>query len=47
MTDSIKTSSKERSKLTKSYYKISQQKSDYDKVLEKFADCTTKITKAE
>ena len=38
---------KERSKLTKSYYKNGQQKCDYDKVLENFADCTNKITQAK
>ena len=38
---------KERSKLTKSYYKNGQQESDYDKVLEKSADCTKKITQAK
>ena len=37
---------KEHSKLTKSYYRNGQQKSDYDKVLEKSVDCTKKITQA-
>ena len=35
---------KERSKLTKTYYKNGQQNLDYDKVLAKSADCTKKIT---
>ena len=47
MTDDIKMSLKERSKLTKSYYENGQQKSDYDKKLEKSADCTKKITQAK
>ena len=47
MTDDIKKSLKERSKLTKTYYKNGQQKIDYDKVLEKSADCTKKITQAK
>ena len=47
MTADIKKSLKERSKLTKSYYKNGQQTSDYDKVLEKSADCTKKITDAK
>ena len=38
---------KESSKLTKSYYKNGQQKSDFDKVLENFADCTNKITQTK
>ena len=46
MTDDIK-SLRERSKLTKSHYKNGQQKSDYDKVLEKSADLTKKITQAK
>ena len=46
MTDSIKKPLKERSKLT-SYYKNGQQKSDNDKVLEKSANCTKKITEAK
>ena len=47
MTDDIKKSLKERSKLTKTYHKNGQQKIDYDKVLEKFADCTKKSTRAK
>ena len=47
MTDDIKKSLKERFKLTKSYCKNIQQKSDYDKVLEKSANCTKKITQAK
>ena len=47
MTDDIKKSLKERSKLTKTYYKNGQLKTDYDKVLEKSADCTKKITQAK
>ena len=46
MADDIK-SLNERSKFTKSYYKNSQQKSDYDKVLEKSAVCTKKITQTK
>ena len=42
-----KKSLKECSKVTKSYYKNDQQKSDYDKVLEKSADCTKKITQTK
>ena len=38
---------KERSKLTKTYYKNGQQNLDYDKVLGKSADCTKKITQAK
>ena len=45
MTDNITRSLKERPKLTKSYHKNSQQKSD--KLLEKSADCTTKITETK
>ena len=47
MTDDIKKSLKQRSKLTKTYYKNGQQKIDYDKVLEKSANCTKKITQAK
>ena len=38
MTDDIKKSLKERFKITKSYYKNSQQENDSDKALEKSAD---------
>ena len=44
MADDIKKSLKERSKLAESYYKNDQQKSDYNDVMENFADCTKKIT---
>ena len=47
MTDDIKKSLKERSKLIKTYYKNGLQKIDYDKVLEKSADYTKKITQAK
>ena len=47
MTDKIQKSLKERSKLTKSYYKNGQQKNDYYKVLKKPVDCTKKITAAK
>ena len=47
MTDDIKKPLKERSKLTKTYYKNGQQIIDYDKVLETSADCTKKITQAK
>ena len=46
MTDDIKKSLKERSKLTKTYYKNGQQKID-DKVSEKSADCMKNITQAK
>ena len=47
MTDDIKKSLKERSKLIETYYKNGLQKTDYDKVLEKSADYTKKITQAK
>ena len=47
MTDDTKKSLKERSKLTKTYYKNGQQKIVYDKVSEKSADCTKKITQVK
>ena len=47
MTDDITKSLKERSKLEKSYYKNGQRKIDYNKLLEKSADCTKKITQAK
>ena len=47
MVDNIKKSLKERPKLTKSYYKNVQQKSDYDKLLEKSADYTKKTNEAK
>ena len=47
MTDDITKSLKERSKLAKSCYKNGQRKIDYNKLLEKSADCTKKITQAK
>ena len=47
MTDSIKRSLKERSKLSKYYYKNGQKKSDYKKLLEKSSDCTKDIFEAK
>ena len=47
MTNSIKRSLKERSKLTKCYYKNDQKKSDYEKLLEKSSDCTKEILEAK
>ena len=47
MTNSIKKSLKERSKLTKCYYKNGQKKSDYEKLLEKSSDCTKEILEAK
>ena len=47
MTDDIKKYLKEHSKLTKSYHKNGQQESDYEKVLEKSADCIKKFTQAK
>ena len=47
MTDSIKRSLKERSKLSKCYYKNGQKKSDYKKWLEKSSDCTKDIFEAK
>ena len=47
MTNSIKRSLKERSKLTKCYYKNGQKKSCYEKLLEKFSDCTKEILEAK
>ena len=40
MTDKTKNILKERSKLTKMFYRNGQRKSDRDKVLEKPAECT-------
>ena len=45
MTNNIKRSLKERSKLTKCYYKNGQKKSDYEKFFKKFSDCTKKFWK--
>ena len=47
MTDDIKIFLKDCSKLTKIYYKNGQKKSDCNKVLEKFTDCSKKITQAK
>ena len=47
MTNNIKRSLKERSKLTKCYYKNRQKKRDYEKLLEKSSDCTKEILKAK
>ena len=38
---------KERSKLTKCYYKNGQKKSDYEKLLEKSSDCNREILEAK
>ena len=45
MTDNIKKSFKERCKLAKVFYKKGPRKTDYDKVLEKSAECTQEILK--
>ena len=47
MTDSIKTSLKEHSKLTKCYYKNGQKKNDHEKLLEKSSDCTKENLEAK
>ena len=47
MTDNIKKSLKERCKLTKFFYKNGQRKTDHDKVLEKFEECTKQILEAK
>ena len=47
MTDSLERSLKERCKLTKFFYKNGQKKTDYDKDLEKSAECTTEILEAK
>ena len=47
MTNIIKRSLKERSKLTKCYYRNGQKKSDYEKLLEKSSDCTKEILEAK
>ena len=44
--DNIKSSLKQRSKLTKIYYKNDMRKSDHIKVLEKSTECTKKILEA-
>ena len=45
--DSIKSSSRQRSKLTKIFYKNGLRKSDHIKVLEKSTECTWKILEAK
>ena len=47
MTDNIKKSLKQRSKLTKIYYKNGQKNSDHIKVLEKSEECTSLIFEAK
>ena len=47
MTNKIKNLLKERSKLTKFFYRNGQKESDRDKVLEKSAECTREILKAK
>ena len=47
MTDNIKRSLKERSKLTKCYYKNGQKKSDHEKISEKSSDHTKEIVDAK
>ena len=47
MTDNIKKSLKQRSKLTKIFYKNGQRNSDHIKVLEKSEECTSFISEAK
>ena len=47
MTDNIKKSLRQRSKLTKTFYKIGKRKSDHIKVLGKSKECTSLISEAE
>ena len=47
MTSKAKNLSKERSKLTKYFYRNGQRKSDRDKMLEKSAECTREILEAK
>ena len=47
MTNNIKRSLKERSKLTKCYYKNGQKKSDYEKIIERSSDFTKEILEAK
>ena len=47
ITNKTKRSLKERSKLTKSYYKNGQDKQDYEKLLETSSDCTKEILEAK
>ena len=46
MTNKTKNLLKERSKLTKYFYRNGQKKSDRDRVLEKSAECTREILEA-
>ena len=47
MTDIIKRSLKEHSKLTKCYYKNGQKKIDFERLLKKFSNCTEEILEAK
>ena len=47
MIDNIKKSLKQRSKLTKIFYKNGQRNSDHIKVLEKSEECTSLISEAK
>ena len=47
MTDNIKKSLKERSKLRKIFYKNGQRKTDRRKVLQKATECTNEILEAK
>ena len=47
MNDNIKRKLKQRTKLIKYFYKNGQMKCDYDKILEKSAECTTEIFEAK
>ena len=47
MTNNIKISLNEHSKLTKSYYKNGQKKGNYEKLLENFSDCIIEILEAK
>ena len=47
MTTKTKNLLKERSKLTKYFYRNGQRESDRDKVLEKYAECTRGILEAK
>ena len=47
MTDIIKRYLKEHSKLTKCCYKNGQKKIDFERLLEKFSNCTEEILEAK
>ena len=47
MNDNIKRKLKQRTKLAKYFYKNSQIKCDYDKILEKSAECTVDLLEAK